>query len=86
MRRTEIEARVDELAAVHRGKDFVAAMRELSDGLEQEERDILGAVLLGRAGALENAVEERARAKGWLRRTFDVNARLHRDQREGRDR
>jgi hypothetical protein len=86
VRRIDIEARVDELAAVHRGEDFVAAMRELSDGLEQQDRDVLGAVLLERAGALENAAEERARAKGWIRRTFDINARLHRDQRKGRDR
>jgi hypothetical protein len=69
--RDEIAARVDELAAEHEGRDFVAAVEELSDGLEQEERDVLGSVLLERANVFENAARERLRAKGWLRRTLD---------------
>jgi hypothetical protein len=75
MTRAQLERRVDELAAAHRGKAFVAAMRELSDGLDQEDRDILGAMLLERAGAFESAAEERAHAKGWFRRTLDPFAR-----------
>jgi hypothetical protein len=56
----------------------VAAVTELSAGLDREERDVLGAVLLERARALEDAVEERAQAKGWIRRTLDVETRARR--------
>jgi hypothetical protein len=75
VRRTQIEARVDEIAASHRGQAFIAAVQELSAGLDQEDRDVLGAVLLERANAFENAAEERAHAKGWFRRTLDPFAR-----------
>ena len=71
MTRDEIGARVDELAALHNGPEFVAAVEELADGLDQEERDLLGAVLLERASVFESAARERLRAKGWLRRTLD---------------
>jgi hypothetical protein len=76
MTRAQIEARVDELAAAHRGKRFVAAVRELSTELDQDERDVLGAVLLERAGTFERAAQERARVRGWLRRTLDPFQRV----------
>jgi hypothetical protein len=76
--RDEIAARVDELAAEHEGQAFVAAVKELSDGLDRGDRDVLGAVLLERARALEDAVEERMQAKGWIRRTLDVDPRARR--------
>ena len=82
MRREEIEAHVDELAREHTGARFVAAVQELSAGFDQEERDVLGAVLLERSRAFEGAAAERARTKGWIRRTLDVNGRLHRDARD----
>jgi hypothetical protein len=75
MRREEITARVDELACDLRGPEFVAAVEELSAELDQDGRDLLGAVLLERAGAFENAVAERAGAKGWLRRRLDPSER-----------
>jgi hypothetical protein len=78
MEREEIAARVDELARVHTGPSFVAAVEELAGGLGQEERDVLGAVLLERSRALEDAADQRANAKGWIRRTLSVNTRAHR--------
>ena len=71
MTRDEIAARVDELSGAHEGREFVAAVGELAEGLDQEERDILGAVLLERANVFESAARERLRAKGWLRRALD---------------
>jgi hypothetical protein len=78
VRREEIAARVDALAREHEGKEFVAAVEELAAVLDQGDRDVLGAILLERAQALENAAVERAEAKGWIRRTFDVDAHLGR--------
>ena len=79
MTRDEIAARVDALAAEHEGQAFVSAVKELSEWLDEDERDVLGAVLLERARALEDLAEERVRAKGWIRRTLDPNTRAHRD-------
>jgi hypothetical protein len=73
--RGELERRVDELADEHQGDAFAAAVRDLADGLVQEERDELGTILLERAGGLEWAITERYRAKGWLRRMTDPAAR-----------
>jgi hypothetical protein len=69
---------VDELADEHRGDAFAAAVRDLADGLAQEERDELGTILLERAGGLEWAIAERYRAKGWLRRLSDPAPRRRR--------
>jgi hypothetical protein len=76
--REEIAARVDRLAREHEGEAFVAAVEELASGLDQEERDVLGAVLLDRSRALQDAAAERSSAKGWIRRTLDVDAHLQR--------
>jgi hypothetical protein len=73
--REQIELRVDALARAHQGQDFVAAVQVLSAELDQDGRDVLGALLLERAGAFEHAAEERAQAKGWLRRTLDPFSR-----------
>jgi hypothetical protein len=78
MEREQIAARVDALAREHEGAEFVAAVEELANGLDQEERDVLGAVLLDRSNALQDAAAERRSAKGWIRRMLDVNARRHR--------
>ena len=86
MTRDEIAARVDELARRHEGPGFVAAVEGFAVGLDQEERDVLGAVLVERTGAFEAVAEERAQAKGWIRRTLDVDAHLDRRRRGGLDR
>ena len=72
MERKEIAARVDALAREHEGPAFVAAVEELAGGLDQEERDVLGAVLLDRSRALQDAAAERKSAKGWIRRTLSL--------------
>jgi len=68
--RAELERRVDELAAEHSGAAFAEAVRRYADGLDEQSRADLKAILLRRARALEDAVENRFEAKGWLRRTF----------------
>jgi hypothetical protein len=73
--RDEIATRVDELAREHEGPAFVAAVEELASGLDQEERDVLGAVLFDRSRALQDAAAERRSAKGWIRRTLSLERR-----------
>jgi hypothetical protein len=68
--RAELELRVDELAAAYSGQAFADAVRSYADGLDEDARTELKAVLLQRARALEDAVGERFEAHGWLRRTF----------------
>ena len=68
--RRELERRVDELAGRYSGQTFADAVRRLSDSLRENEREELKAILLARAQLLENAVEDRFRARGWLTRTF----------------
>ncbi len=68
--RRELEQRVDQLAAEHSGQEFADAVAAYAQGLDDEERAELEAILLQRARALEDAVSERFEAKGWLRRTF----------------
>ncbi len=69
--RAELELRVEELAGEHSGQEFAAAVRAYSEELDERERELLKAILLQRAHALEDAVSERFEAKGWLRRTLD---------------
>lgn len=69
--RAEIGQRVDELATEHSGQEFAAAVAAYAEGLDEPERELLEAILLQRARALEDAVSDRFEAKGWLRRTFD---------------
>ncbi len=70
MSRADIERRVDELAARYDGAAFADAVREYSDTLDPGSRGELKVVLLQRARALEDAMDERFEAKGWFRRTF----------------
>lgn len=70
MTRAELEACVDELAAEHSGAAFADAVRELSDRLDEDEREELKAILLLKARLFEDAVGERFEARGWIRRTF----------------
>jgi len=68
--RRELEQRIDELAADYEGAAFADAVRSYSEGLDEEDREELKAILLIRARALEDAVGDRFEAHGWLRRTF----------------
>ncbi len=81
--RRELEQRVDELAAQYEGAAFADAVRSYSDGLDEESRDELKVILLQRARALEDAVDDRFEAKGWLRRTFGRMADTERKERSG---
>jgi len=68
MSRGELERRVDELAARHEGAEFADAVRRLSDELDEDDREVLKAILLTKARAFEDAMDERFEAKGWIRR------------------
>ncbi len=69
MTRAELERRVDELAARHRGAAFANAVRRFSEEeLDEADREELKAVLLRKARAFEDALDERFEAKGWIRR------------------
>ena len=47
--REAISARVDKLAAEHEGDELVAAMRAFAEQLDDDEREVLGRILLERA-------------------------------------
>ena len=71
--RDEIGARVDALALAHEGDDFVTAVRDLADELDDEGKAALQQVLLERAADEEDfqkAVRQRFAEKGWTRRTL----------------
>ena len=68
MTRDELERRVDELSAQHDGADFADAVRRFSEELDEIEREELKAILLQKARAFEDAMDERFEAKGWIRR------------------
>jgi hypothetical protein len=68
MSRSELERRVDELAARYEGQAFAEAVRRLSDELDEDDREVLKAILLTKARAFEDAMDERFEAKGWIRR------------------
>jgi Flp pilus assembly protein TadB len=61
--REELERKVDELSA---REDFVAALEELARCLPDEERELLGQVLLARAD-YEWALRERIDEPWWYR-------------------
>jgi hypothetical protein len=73
MERYELERRVEELREEHPGrKEFVAAVKELGDSLDEESRQILGQVLLdsqpetGGFDVLNRRLEE----GGWIKRSL----------------
>ena len=47
--RAALEARVAKLAEEHEGEEFVAAVRAFAEQLDEEERELLGRVVLDRA-------------------------------------
>ena len=73
MEQAEIEARVDQLRARHEGRsEFVAAIREFADTLDDDEREILGRVLLERQPTTGgyDVLNQRLEQGGWLQRTM----------------
>jgi hypothetical protein len=82
--RDEIGARIDALALAHEGDEFVAAVRELADELDDEGKAALRQVLLERAADEEDfqkAVRRRFAEKGWTRRTLAKLERRWKDDR-----
>jgi HEAT repeats len=82
--RAEIGARVDALALAHEGDDFVTAVRELADELDDEGKAALQQVLLERAADEEDfqkAIHQRFAEKGWTRRTLAKLERMWKDDR-----
>jgi hypothetical protein len=47
--RAALEARVDKLASEHEGDEFVESVRRFAEQLSEQERDLLGRVVLDRA-------------------------------------
>ena len=72
MSRADLERRVDELAESYSGEEFADAVRRLSDDLPPEQQEELQSILLEKARLLEDAVEERAEARGWFRRMWEA--------------
>jgi hypothetical protein len=70
MIREELERQVDDLAELYSGQDFADAVQRYSQDLRPDEQEELLAILLERARLLEDAVQERAEARGWFRRMW----------------
>jgi hypothetical protein len=70
MIREELERQVDDLAELYSGQDFADAVQRYSQDLRPDEQEELRAILLERARLLEDAVQERAEARGWFRRMW----------------
>jgi hypothetical protein len=72
MDREAIETRVGQLRQANPGRnEFIAAIKEFSETLTQEDREVLGQVLLERepeTGGFD-ALEQRIEEGGWFRRT-----------------
>jgi hypothetical protein len=69
--RSELERRVDELAAEHSGRDFASAVRDLSATLDPASQEDLKQILVERAASFDQAIMDRVDARGWLRRQWD---------------
>jgi ATP-dependent helicase YprA (DUF1998 family) len=66
--RRRIEERVDEFASEHGGEAFVAAVKQYASELDDEERRILGEVLVERAnreGGVDYALVRRIDEPRW---------------------
>ena len=69
--RAELERRIDALAEEHSGEEFADAVRLYAETLNGDDRAELEVVLLERARLFDDAVQERYRHRGWLRRMLD---------------
>ena len=78
MSRRQLELAVDQLAESHSGEAFAEAVRRYSEGLDEDERKELQAVLLERARLLDNVVDERFKARSWLSRMMQRIEELER--------
>ena len=79
----EIGARVDALAEIHDGDEFVSAVEQLAEEVGPDGRPLLQEVLLERAAeeeGLQQAIHQRAAAKGWTRRMLDRLDNARRDE------
>lgn len=71
MDRIALEARVEELATRHAGRDFVAAIERFAEDLDPAERALLEQILLERsADGFRDAIAARVESQGWLRRQW----------------
>jgi hypothetical protein len=73
MDRHELERRVEDLREQHPGREeFVAAVKELGESLDEESRVTLGQVLLERqpeTGGFD-VLNKRLEEGGWIKRTM----------------
>jgi hypothetical protein len=73
MDRHELERRVEDLREQHPGREeFVAAVKELGESLDEESRATLGQVLLERqpeTGGFD-VLNKRLEEGGWIKRTM----------------
>jgi hypothetical protein len=85
MERYELERRVEGLREEHPGReDFVAAVKELGDSLDEESRQILGQVLLDRQSETGgfDVLNRRLEEGGWIKRTMRKAEESERKTRE----
>jgi hypothetical protein len=68
---SEVERRVDELAALYSGPAFANAIKAYAATLDAAQREELEQLLVERAANLDQAVMERVDARGWFRRQWD---------------
>jgi len=78
--RQELERRVDELAAAHKGRAFADAIKSLAADLDAADEELLKDILVRRAASLDQAVMDRVDARGWIRRQWDRAAPPPRDR------
>jgi len=72
--RRQLADRVAVLAERHEGREFADAVARFADTLSDDERAVLGEILLERAneqGAFDAAFVTRTEARGWFRRQWD---------------
>jgi hypothetical protein len=67
--REAIAARVEALRAEHGGAEFAAAVQEFGEQLDEQERELLGDVLLDHARRERPSLAS-VRREGWFRRQF----------------
>ena len=85
MDRYELERRVEDLREQHPGREeFIAAVKELSEALDEESRETLGQVLLDRQSETGgfDVLNKRLEEGGWVKRSLGRMAERERKIRE----